>query len=364
MTRVVILATAVLVASSLTSTAQTGRVTADARAQEGWTAIQERRFADALEALTAAAGIDKSNPSLAAGAGLSAFMLGQDEEARTWLERALKLAPAYPDASLLLGEVLYRGGRLQDAIEIYERARKHNPGKPIFDEKIEQWTNEARRSRGLYESRGAHFSVMFEGPADESLARRAVEMLEAAYWRIGSVLGTYPPQPITTILYTREQFKDVTRSPEWAAAAYDGRIHVPTQGALERSGEFERVLAHEFVHAVVAMLGGRNVPVWLNEGLATALESRDGADERTIGDGSSRPSLARLEGSFSRLAAADARVAYALSGRAVEKMLQLRGAPALVALLQDIGRGTPFANAFHQRMAMPYADFQLMVARE
>jgi len=37
------------------------------------------------------------------------------------------------------------------------------------------------------------------------------------------------------------------------------------EGPAEQIERFDRVLAHEFVHAVVAMLGGRNVPVWLNE---------------------------------------------------------------------------------------------------
>lgn len=364
MTRFAIAAVALLVAFNVAGAAQTPRRTPDALAQEGWTAIEERRFGDALEAFVDAAGADTANPSLAAGAGLAAFMLGRDDEARTWLERALKLAPGYADASLLLGELLHRAGRLQDAIELYEVASKHSPDRPIFREKIDQWTREAQRQRGLYESRGTHFSVMFEGPADEMLARRAVEMLESAYWRIGSVLTVYPTQAITTILYTREQFRDVTRSPEWAAAAYDGRIHVPTQGALERPGELERVLTHEFVHAVVATLAGRNVPVWLNEGLATVFESSGVAAERPVGSDRPSLSLTRLEGTFSRLSAAEAHTAYALSGRAVQKMLQLRGAPAVVTLLQDIGRGIPFASAFHQRIAMRYDDFQLMVARE
>ena len=39
-----------------------------------------------------------------------------------------------------------------------------------------------------------------------------------------------------------------------------------------RADELDRVLSHEFVHAVVAMLGGRTVPAWVNEGLATVLE--------------------------------------------------------------------------------------------
>jgi hypothetical protein len=118
------------------------------------------------------------------------------------------------------------------------------------------------------------------------------------------------------------------------------------------------------VHALVAMLGGRSVPVWLNEGLATAYEPGGGADDELLARASSRPPLARLERSFGGLSSADAQLAYAISGRAVQKMLQLRGAPAVVALLQDIARGVPFPSAFNQRIAMRYEDFQAMVGRE
>jgi hypothetical protein len=38
--------------------------------------------------------------------------------------------------------------------------------------------------------------VLFEGPADEALARRAIEILEAAYWRIAAELSTYPDRVV------------------------------------------------------------------------------------------------------------------------------------------------------------------------
>src|SRR5688572_8167898 len=300
MRRIASIVAALLMACSAVAAAQSARPTPTALAEQGWTALQERRFGDALEAFVAAVATDRNDPSLAAGAGVAAVMLGQDDDARRWFERSLALAPNYADASVLLGELHYRAGRLQEAIGVYDAARKHHPDEPVFVEKVEQWTKEAQRHRGLYESHGAHFRVLFEGPADEMLARRAVEMLEAAYWRIGTALTAYPPEPITTILYTREQFRDVTRSPEWAAATYDGRIHVPMRGALEHPEELERVLAHEYVHAVVAMLGGRSVPVWLNEGLATAFEPGAGAVEDTPVSAPRLP-LTRLERSFGQL---------------------------------------------------------------
>ena len=335
-----------------------------ALAAAGWTAIEERRFDDALEAFTAAAGPGKSDPSLCTGAGFAAFMLGQDAEARSWLERALKLAPQNTDASLLLGELHHRAGRVGEAIATYEAALKHAPSEPVLHDRLGQWRKDASVRAGSYESRGAHFSVLFQGPADETIARRAVEMLEETYWRVGGALATYPTRTITVVLYTEEQFRDITLSPAWAAGAYDGTIRIPTRGALDEPEELERILAHEFVHAVVATIGGREVPTWLNEGLASMLESGAGAEEPAALAGPERISLSQLERGFGRLTAEQAQRAYARSLFAVQKAVQLRGTAAIVSLLEDLRRGVPFPTAFYQRLSMRYEDFQLMVERQ
>jgi tetratricopeptide (TPR) repeat protein len=337
----------------------------NALAQAGVTALEEQRFGDALDAFTRVAKLVPRDATVCLGAGIAAFRLGQNDDSEMWLERALKLDPKLTAASQWLGELQYRQGRVKDAIATYEDALQKVPGAPGLDDRLNAWRKETQLQDRFYESRGAHFSVLFEGPADESLARRIVERLEAAYWRIGGVLTAYPPQPITVVLYTTEQFKDITRMPSWMAAAYDGRIRVPIRGALEQTDELDRVLGHEFVHAVVAMLGGRNVPVWLNEGLAVALEPNGPAEAGDVlARASARPPLRALHGSFASLSAANARIAYAVSAHAVYRMMQLRGPYAVVALLQDLARGADFASAFQQRLAMRYEDFQAMVAAE
>ncbi|NOT25188.1 MAG: tetratricopeptide repeat protein [Acidobacteria bacterium] len=332
-------------------------------AAAGWAAIEERRYSDALAAFTAAAGATKADSSLCTGAGFAAFMLGQDTEAQVWLERALTLVPQNTDASLLLGEVHHRSGRIVEAVATYEAALKHAPREAVLNEKLVQWRKDASVRANAYESRGAHFSVLFQGPADEMIARRSVELLEEAYWRVGSALSTYPTGTITVVLYTEEQFRDVTRSPAWAAGSYDGTIRIPTRGALDHPEELERILAHEFVHAVVATIGGRDVPAWLNEGLATLLEP-DGGAEETSAAGATPIRLSRLERSFGRLTAEEAQIAYAQSTAAVRKVMQLRGTPAIVTLLEDLRRGVPFASAFYHRISMRYEDFQIMVERQ
>jgi hypothetical protein len=137
------------------------------------------------------------------------------------------------------------------------------------------------------------------------------------------------------------------------------------RGALDHTEELDRVLSHEFVHAVVAMLGGRNVPVWLNEGLATLLEP-GGREDRGSGTGLA-PALGRRwassTGSFAGLPSDKARVAYALSTLAVRRMIELRSASAVVTLLRHLGRGGAFASGFHQHIGMLCNDFQTMIAR-
>jgi len=334
-----------------------------ALATAGWTAIEERRFGDALEAFTEAAGPGRTDPYLCTGAGFAAFMLGQDAEAQSWLEQALKLVPKNTDASLLLGELHHRAGRVKEAVSTYEAALKHAPNDPVLNDKLGQWRKDATLREGSYESRGAHFSVLFQGPADEMIARRAVEMLEETYWRVGAALTTYPTRTITVVLYTEEQFQDITLSPTWAAGSYDGTIRIPTRGALDQPEELDRILAHEFVHAVVASIGGRDVPAWLNEGLASMLEPGGGVEGAALA-GTARMSLTQLERGFTRFTAEQAQTAYAQSTLAVQKAVQLRGTPAIVTLLEDLRRGVPFASAFYQRLSIRYEDFQVMVERQ
>lgn len=214
------------------------------------------------------------------------------------------------------------------------------------------------RSDRLRLAVGDHFTVSFEGPQEEELAAKALESLDKAYWRIGQTLNTYPSTPVAVVLYTTAEFRDITRAPPWAAAAYDGTIRVPMRGALSKSDELDRVLAHEFTHALIRTLGARGVPTWLNEGLAAALE-RDSiawAEERVARAGGPM-ALARLHSSFGQFAAGQAELAYSTSAIAARRLLDEVGGVAMSNLLRDLGRGEPFDAAFAHRMHRPFATF-------
>ncbi|HEX5108476.1 MAG TPA: tetratricopeptide repeat protein [Vicinamibacterales bacterium] len=328
-------------------------------------ALDEKRFSDALNGFAAAAKLAPQDASLALGAGYAATLLGEWEVARTWLDRALRLDPRSTDASVLLGAVLYREGKLAEAVAVYEAALKYAPDSTQLKSALSKWRPELKQSGRFYETRGAHFAVLFEGPADDIAARRVVDVLEQAYLRIGQQLSTFPTDTVTVVLYTRQQFFDVTRSPGWAGGYYDGRIKLPVAGLSQGTDELRRILEHEFVHALVSSLTrAGTVPVWLNEGLATVLEP-DGLEwaNQLLAREPRRLPFARLDANFASLTPEQSAIAYAQSAVAVKKLLDMRGPSSLVQLLQSLGRGTEFHIAFQQAMFLRYDDFIVTMER-
>lgn len=327
-------------------------------AREGWAAIRDGRHEVAARAFEDALRDTPRDAPLHFGLGLALHLLGQTSRARTELEESLRLAPEYTDASLLLGEILYRSGQIENAIRVYDTALGYAPKETTLRSRLEQWRTEADLHRDFMQSQSAHFTVLFEGPADQALASKAVDLLEDAYWRVGSALSTFPDGTITVVLYTEQQFRDITRSPDWAAATYDGRIRIPVRGALQHVEELNRVLTHEFTHALVRSIAPTGVPTWLNEGLAVAFEPNGSSWSHTqLSSTEARVPAGKLSGGFGGFSRADARMAYAQSAAAVQHLLDDAGPAAIVALLQDIARGEPLASAFVYRTLISYDDF-------
>ncbi len=356
MPRVASILLAIVLAAAV---AQGQKRTAPELAQAGWDAIKAGRGADAAAAFEAALKQAPQEPELLVGAGVAANMLGRTDEARRFLVDALQRNPALTPASILLGEILYRATDVEGAISVYEQAFAHAPNDPHLASRLEAWRKEAALHNRFGRRYGNHFTVLFEGPAEAELADRAVAILEAAYVRIGTSLYTYPTDVITVVLYTREQFRDVTQSPDWAGGSFDGRIRVPVMGALQNLAEFERVLAHEFTHALVRSVAPRGVPFWFNEGLAVNFEKADLSKETgQVQEATALLPLGRLEKSFAGLDKKQATLAYAQSAVTVRSLIERAGGSAIANVLADLGNNVPFAQAFERHFLMPYAELQ------
>jgi tetratricopeptide (TPR) repeat protein len=327
--------------------------------RSAWDALTAGRAHAAAEAFREAIANDPKNARLHLGAGVAASLERRDSDAKDEFERALTLDAKLTQARALLGQIQYRMGDVAGAIRTYDTLLTLTPDDRQAQTLVDKWRREVELHDRMRQAIGSHFTVSFEGPAEAELATEALEALDRAYWRVGQLLGTYPTDPVPVVLYTTEQFRDITRSPTWAAGAYDGTIRVPMRGALENPKELERVLSHEFVHALVRTLASRGVPTWLNEGLATALESGDLDWAEKLTQQISGPvPLRALQSGFGRLSGDQAQLAYAASALAARRLLEEAGGFAIANLLRDLGDGVDFETAFLHRIQRSFADFQ------
>lgn len=321
------------------------QVTQQDPARAGWEAIQRGDGEKAASSFRAVLAANPADVRALTGAGIAAHLTGRHDQAISFLKRAVQADPSFLQASYVLGQIAYSQGDLDLAIKSYERIVKLAPGNQDVYQKLEAWKKEAALHDTFAARPGARFTVMFEGPAQQPIAARVSAALESAYLRVGKALNTYPSDTVTAILYTREQFRDITRSPSWAAAAYDGRIRIPVLGALKNPGELDRIVTHEYVHAVVHQMYPR-VPGWLNEGLATLMEP--GGEPawlvaRLRAAGGLIP-LARLDQAFRTSDGDDAALAYAQSYVGT-RILSDRLGPNFPVFLQYVSNGTSVEQA-------------------
>ena len=215
----------------------------------GWKALRDGNTRRALSLFDEALTMRPNDPVLLVGSGSALHAERRPREAMARLQRAIELRPDLKQASVLLGHIAFDEGDVALAIRTYENALKQAPGDPVLLTTLTGWKRETDAHRTFEETRYDRFRVMFEGRAEQSLATQATGILSSAFRRIGEKLGSYPATTIVTVLYTEQQFRDITRAPDWSGAQYDGRIRVPAAGASRNPELFEHILVHELTHA-------------------------------------------------------------------------------------------------------------------
>jgi tetratricopeptide (TPR) repeat protein len=325
--------------------------------EAGWKALSEGNGRRAASIFNEALTLRPNDPVLLTGAGAALRAEGRQSDAMARLKRAVTLRPNLRLASELLGQIAFEEGDVALAIETYQEALTHAPGDPVLVSRLAEWKRETEAHSAFEEQRYDRFRVMFEGRAEQATAAEAVAVLNRAFWRIGEKLGSYPSGTIVTVLYTEQQFRDITRAPEWSGGQYDGRIRIPAAGVSRKPELFERVLVHELTHAMIDAIAGRRVPAWLHEGLAEYFEGADpaAARRRLAAAGRTIP-LRALERSFARLDGFEAQIAYDESLLAVSVMLDRPGFGWHV-LLSRLAGGESFAEAI-PNFGFSYEDLE------
>jgi hypothetical protein len=214
---------------------------------------------------------------------------------------------------------------------------------------------------GMGRREGGHFLVKFEGGENAVAGHLIGLLLEEAYFKVGSDLGHYPEERIEALLYSKEAFRDITRSPSWAGAIYDGRIKLPVGGLTGKTSALEEVIFHEYTHAVVKELSNGKAPVWLNEGLAQYEEGKSAAPyARALSGLASKGNLRLrpLEGSFMGLGPQEAGAAYVLSLSATEYIIREFGLSPVRSMLERLGEGMELQEAISACLGVSYDELE------
>ena len=279
-------------------------------APEAWTALNTGDAGRAADCSVRRLSGVRGTPILHFGAGWAAHALGRNDAAISSLKKAWSSTASPRRRPSWRRRVCQQRPRPGDPLDGEGGGARAARSGPSAGSSNSGGRN--RRPCGVRPSVTAGASACCSrGPA--AGARRRVEGLESAYWSLGKTLNSYPSDTLMVVLYTNKQFQDVTRAPAWAGGEFDGRIRLAVGGAMRTPGALNRVVRHELVHAIIQHAAPRNVPTWVNEGLASVLEStgphlgRPGA-EREPRD---LPGSSDLADGFGHLDGARALVAYA-----------------------------------------------------
>jgi len=276
-----------------------------------------------------------------------------------YLDRARRVAPKNADVAKLSGWAYYRLNKLDQAVDEWKSALALRPD-PEVQAALDKALRDKQAEENFRENESSHFLLRYSGASQPELAREVLRTLENHFAAIGSELNFTPPESIGVVLYTQQDFADITRAPAWAGALNDGRIRVPVQGLSGVTPDLSRVLKHELTHSFVQQKTHGRAPTWLQEGLAQWMEGLrsegDAANLVRIYEQKEAASLGVLERSWTRLPSEDAAYAYAWSLANVEYIVQTNGMTDMERILDRIAAGISTEEALHQVLHEDYDE--------
>jgi Tfp pilus assembly protein PilF len=294
------------------------------------------------------------------GLGIAYFHLRDDRYAERELKRAVEINPREATAYQYLGELSYRKDDLESAASYWEKAVELNPSADGLRARLERIRREHKTEKDFNRDVTSHFLIKYEGREKIEAGRIILRILEEAYGEIGRALSYYPDREIQVILYSGQQFQEVTDAPGWSGAIYDGKIRIPIGGIEQETPGLRRILYHEYTHAAVRAITPR-VPTWLNEGLAQYFEGReiDGRQKemlRRIAQAGQLPLLSNLEGSFMGLGGDQAVFAYLFSLSSVRYMIDNFGMYRVKGILEELAAGADTGKAISNGTMLSYEE--------
>jgi tetratricopeptide (TPR) repeat protein len=244
-----------------------------------------------------------------------------------------------------------REGQNDSALGLLEQADREFPFDPDIARSLAQMKKEILTEQGFEQDRSGYFDIRFEGAENREVSGQVLMLLEEIRDRVGSELGHRIRGNTSVILYSDQQFRDITHLASWAGAAFDGKIRIPVANYRNDRELMKNVLTHEFTHAAVYDLTGGRCPAWLNEGLAMLLEGLKPKEQTYV-------PLKELQKPFTGLEADQALRAYQASLSATFYLTKQYDWAFVRLLFSKMQQGADFGPAFKEIYGISPEDFE------
>jgi hypothetical protein len=291
------------------------------------------------------------------------FLRNDLRGARRAVDEALELAPEDGPARELSGDLYDREGLLNQAVGDWEAAAAAG-GSHALAAKIDRARREMAAEEGMARESGRHFVILHDREVPQALAQGFFGVLDRAFDVLHDRLGEYPRDDITVILYSRDAFRDITQLPDWAGGAYDGKIRIPVGGLtdVEEAAGLPGILVHEMTHAFLHRMAPQGLPLWFNEGIATAFQGWEAPAARAWlaahpGEAELLTTLDDVDRTL-RDRGGSVTAGYAAARLAVAEIEDLRGFAAVRRIVAGVGEGRPFAEVFREEMRLEVGEFE------
>jgi tetratricopeptide (TPR) repeat protein len=292
---------------------------------------------------------------------------GNASQAVSYAQRAVRSAPESADAHTMLGYAQFASDHTKEAIASWKRSLALRP-----DSAVQQFLAKAEREQNaeseFSQGESAHFTLHYEGhQTSEVLRAQILQALESDYDDLVRDLGNPPRDNILVTLYTEQAFFDVTHAPTWSGAMNDGKLRIPISGLTSLTPELAHVLKHELAHSFITQLSAGRCPPWLHEGIAQFLEPKslgsEGHQLVQLFKSQHNIPLSILEGGFLQFSGPEAYLAYAESLAAVSYINDSYGMTDVQRILQRISQGSSTEAALRATIHSDYGQLESELAR-
>lgn len=209
--------------------------------------------------------------------GIAAFKEKNYPLAEEQMNKVLKENPSNKYAHELLGDICYLTQRLNEAKAHWQQAMTRENMERI-NIKLSKVQKEIPVESKLKIADEEHFLIRYDRTQKEYSSYQLKTILREAYRSIYQDLGASLEEKIVVLLYDPEVFDTSVKTEHWSGALFDGKIRVPLKAGEETNEEqvngLKKLIWHELGHVFVYEIGGKDVPLWMHEGIAQYEEDK------------------------------------------------------------------------------------------